>query len=196
MREITAADLGERPCMVVAHPDDECLWAGGLLARFRHLGWTVICCSTPRRDPVRAERFYAACEALGAKKIGCSLTVEGEPGWPIPDLDDMLIAAFRKHEPDCVVTHGAWGEYGHNQHIQVHMAVANNHNGRILGFGWSPVGTLHKNYSLELTMTPDELALKRKALDCYGEKADALRQRYYKELGVPEDMETYDAYRL
>lgn len=191
MTEITAADLGERPCMVVAHPDDETLWAGGLLARFRDLRWTAVCCSTPRRDPRRAMDWLAATAAFDVI-ARCQLEItEGEPGRPIPDLGLPLRSAIRTAEPDCIVTHGMLGEYGHNQHIQVHHAVLDAFPGRVLGFGWSP----HDRGKLTLTLTPEEYELKRMALDCYGDKAKALRQRYYTELGVPEKVETYDIYR-
>ena len=52
--------------IVVAHPDDEVLWAGGLPLRFPG-DWTVVCCSTPAKDPVRAEHFFDACDVLGVK---------------------------------------------------------------------------------------------------------------------------------
>jgi len=190
IREITEEDLGSHPALVCAHPDDECLWAGGLLARFRHLPWTVLCCSTPRIDPIRAQRFLKACEMLGAQ-WALNATIEGEPGQPIPGLDEMLRGALDSYAPDCVVTHGVFGEYGHNQHVQVHHAVLDAFPGRVLGFGWHKGG----QGALSLTLTDAELALKDAALDCYGIKAAALRKRYYKELRVPEDRESYDIYR-
>ena len=37
---------------VVAHPDDETLFAAGAIIRSGG-DWTVICCSTPESDPIR-----------------------------------------------------------------------------------------------------------------------------------------------
>lgn len=188
MREITEADLGKRPCMVTAHPDDETLWAGGLLARFRYLNWRVICCSTPRLDPGRGVQFYEACAALGVVVPWCNDVTESPPGIDLRGLDFLVdhLAGF-----DCVVTHGGGGEYGHNQHIQVNQSVYKAFPGRVLGFGWHRGGA----GNLELHLTTDEALMKKRALDCYGPKADALRKRYYGELGVPEAWESYDIYR-
>jgi LmbE family N-acetylglucosaminyl deacetylase len=176
--------------MVTAHPDDETLWAGGLLARFRRLPWLVYCCSTPRRDPERRERFFDACRVFGVPSFG-NLQVEGEPGQPIPWLSDWLSFLGKNSHFTTVVTHGAHGEYGHSQHVDVHRAVLDAFPGRVLGFGWHRGG----RGELELKLTAADTALKRAALDCYGAKAEALRNRYYGELGVPEGQESYDIYR-
>ena len=118
-------DLTGRKLMVVAHPDDETLWGGGLILRYPG-NWTVVACSTPMADPVRAEKFLAAIERLGAT------------GSVLPFLEtfssrlsvDVDVTGY-----DVVVTHGPEGEYGHPHHIQVHHAVAARATGRLLTFG-------------------------------------------------------------
>ena len=107
-----------RRLMVVAHPDDEILWGGGLPIAFPG-DWTIIACSIPHHDPVRAYCFFRVCEELGAKARLLPFTDGGIPENLLPHLDVLGgLEGF-----DEVVTHGASGEYGHPQHIQVHNYV-------------------------------------------------------------------------
>lgn len=103
-----------RRLMVVAHPDDETLWGGGLILR-NPGGWTIVACSVPVADPVRAEKFHEACARLGA--AGRVLPNRDRYGEPLESLD-IDLAGY-----DLVVTHGAEGEYGHPHHQQVSAHV-------------------------------------------------------------------------
>src|SRR6185369_9909067 len=93
--------------LVVAHPDDESLFFGGLLAS-EPGDWTVISCSIPRTDPIRAWKFFDACEVLGAKP---RLLPFSETEFNISALE---LSSF-----DQIVTHNSAGEYGHPQHLQL-----------------------------------------------------------------------------
>lgn len=101
--------------VVVAHPDDETLWAGSLLAE--HPGTLVICCSIPRRDPERVECFYEAMATLNCIPILLEV-VEPLPTEPMvtladyPPLDKLLNLTW-------VVTHNKDGEYGHLHHQSI-----------------------------------------------------------------------------
>ena len=107
-------DEGRR-AIVTAHPDDETLWMGGLPLTYPG-DWTVICCSVPTRDTIRAWKLFEAVERLGAR---ARLSPTGDFGVSQPlDLDHIDLSGF-----DCIVTHGADGEYGHPHHKQVHAFV-------------------------------------------------------------------------
>ena len=60
--------LGRNPTIIVAHPDDETMWAGGLIATYHALNWTAICCTIPRLDPARAWDWFGACKKLGIRE--------------------------------------------------------------------------------------------------------------------------------
>jgi len=109
-----------RRALVVAHPDDESLWFGGLLIA-EPGDWTVIACSIPSADPIRAWKFFDACDILGAR---ARLLPFEETALRLEHLD---LSGF-----DQVVTHSAAGEYGHAHHQMVHRHVALRCAGRAL----------------------------------------------------------------
>lgn len=106
-----------RALLVVAHPDDEVIWCGGLLLRYPRVEWDVLCCSVPRRDPVRALKFREACVRLGATRSRVYPVAESATYdlLPLPPVD---FAEYRT-----VVTHGETGEYGHLHHRSIHYGV-------------------------------------------------------------------------
>ena len=144
----TDAELDDlKRVALVAHPDDETLWGAGLLLRH---DWTVICCTVPYHDPVRAEKFKDACAVLGARPV-----LLGHPERagliPIPDLSEY----------DLILTHNEAGEYGHVQHKELHNAVKVRWPEKMMCFGYG----VKPSFTLELT--EDEKAKKLQALKCY-----------------------------
>lgn len=106
-----------RRVLIVAHPDDESLFFGGLLVA-EPGDWTVIACSIPRRDPIRAWKFFTACDLLGAR--GRLLPFpETDPGEPLSSLYALDLAGF-----DQIVTHSPAGEYGHAHHKLLHRFLS------------------------------------------------------------------------
>lgn len=172
--------------VIVAHPDDETIWAGGLIASFPGC-WTVIACSIPRTDPIRAWKFFDACEMLGAR--GRLLPyAEGGPSEPLKNLEQVEFDEF-----DVVVTHNAKGEYGHEHHKQVHRFVAGKR-GEFFTFGYGQAGSI----CFELSNVAQRQ--KYAALQCYNHvstsdgkpKWEALLERYPDAINF--DAETFDAH--
>jgi len=185
--------LGHENAIVVAHPDDEVLWAAGLPLRFNRLKWTVICCSRPSYEPQRIVNFFRSCEALGTEGIMLSGDDTGRDDVPLSGLDALSLAAY-----DAVITHNAEGEYGHPHHRQVHEAVKGKFNRKIITFGFR-MNALGEH---RLSLSPIELERKKMALRRYDNviryqgknvlRWMQLEQRYFGEFGVPFAFETYD----
>lgn len=142
--------------VVVAHPDDECLFAAGLLIRYPER-WTVFCCTIPRTDPIRALKFFDACEVLGARGVLFPFT-EAEPRARLEHLDRLDLDGF-----DLVVTHNADGEYGHLHHRQIHSHIMERWPEKTACFGWKLGG--HGRDVLHLRAGEQEQKLA--ALKCY-----------------------------
>jgi LmbE family N-acetylglucosaminyl deacetylase len=147
--------------VVVAHPDDETLWAGGFLAE--HPGTTVICCTIPRRDPERALKFYSACKKLRAFPILLPI-MEELPSDELKHLD--LLKDVHIDDYDWIMTHNEKGEYGHIHHKSVHDWVKKNTNNQMYVFGYGMDGA-------DYELSQEVWAVKESALKCYDNHSNA-----------------------
>jgi LmbE family N-acetylglucosaminyl deacetylase len=138
--------------LVVAHPDDEILWFSSIIDRVDHIVICYLdvygdaTMSDARRRvareyPMKNVTFLGVTQArvyLGADWLG----------WPEATESGLAVAASertfadfdaRRYEPNyhelvsllretladvgTVVTHNPWGEYGHEEHVQINRAV-------------------------------------------------------------------------
>ncbi len=120
---------------VFAHPDDESLASGGLLAWCAALGVRVsLLCLThgehgqtgcgaarPRARPlreVRAGELRAACRVLGVTRVRLLEHEDGMLPWILPErLEADILDEMVRTGPDVVVTFDADGLYWHPDHI-------------------------------------------------------------------------------
>lgn len=113
-----------RAIVVVAHPDDETLWCGGLILQRPDWDWFVLTLCRGK-DPDRAPRFERALQYLGA--TGAMADLDDGPG-QLP-LDPALIQktildSLGKRSQDLVLTHGPLGEYTrHRRHEECSASV-------------------------------------------------------------------------
>ena len=110
--------------IVVAHPDDETLWAGGFVLEHAEWDWFIgtLCRAS---DLDRAPKFARVLERLHAR--GGMLDMEDGPEQrPLPTLDvqrQVLVLLPRIHF-NMLLTHGPQGEYTwHRRHVEVCQAV-------------------------------------------------------------------------
>ncbi|MFI7503930.1 PIG-L deacetylase family protein [Streptomyces sp. NPDC049687] len=121
---------------VFAHPDDESLLAGGVLARHAAVGArTAVVTATWSPDSARAAELTAALTALGAgepRLLGYRdarnpASAPGQDRWCDVDVDEAVarvVANIRQFRPDVVVTHDALGQLtGHPDHRRTHQVA-------------------------------------------------------------------------
>lgn len=113
-----------RALVIVAHPDDETLWAGGLIVTHTQWRWTIVSLCR-RNDPDRAPKFFKVLDRLGAAGVMGALD-DGPDQRPLAAT--TVEAAVRALLPapgwDVVVTHSPFGEYTrHRRHEEVSRAV-------------------------------------------------------------------------
>lgn len=110
--------------VIVAHPDDETLWAGGTMLSHPEVQWTIVTLCRAR-DPDRAPRFYQACELYGAEGRMADMD-DGPEQSPLPDdeVQETLLHLLPSQRYDLILTHGLRGEYTrHLRHEEVSAAV-------------------------------------------------------------------------
>ncbi|WP_329126537.1 PIG-L deacetylase family protein [Streptomyces sp. NBC_01465] len=121
---------------VFAHPDDESLSAGGVLARQAAAGArTAVVTATWAEGTHRAGELAEALRVLGAggpRLLGYAdaKVPESAPDsvrWCDAPLDESvrrLVAHIREFRPDIVITHDAYGGLtGHPDHVHTHRAT-------------------------------------------------------------------------
>lgn len=118
---------GFRVTALVAHPDDEAVGCGGLLARLAREG--AVCRAVlvfHRTDsrvgdlwPVLVDAFKASCAELGSEAVVAASLPESGPGLDTQRLHDALIDEVVGS--DLVLTH--WGGDTHQAHRALERAV-------------------------------------------------------------------------
>jgi LmbE family N-acetylglucosaminyl deacetylase len=110
--------------VVVAHPDDEALWVGGLL--LGHPQWTTVIVTLCRgQDPDRAPKFRKVLERLGAQGAMGDLD-DGPEQTPLADeaLWGTILGLLPGRDFDLLLTHGPAGEYTrHRRHEEASRSV-------------------------------------------------------------------------
>jgi hypothetical protein len=132
--------------LVVAHPDDELLWFASILERVSRV---VVCFpetpwdpdTTAGRERVRNRypvplEYLPLAELRSFSKADWSAPVESAAGLELPRADPTLAKAYleraaaletalreRLAGARTLFTHNPWGEYGHEDHVQVHRVT-------------------------------------------------------------------------
>ena len=141
---------------ISAHPDDETLFAGGMLAMCAEKGHRATILETTRgeggevgepplttRDDLgafREQEVRKAAQILGVDDIHFLpfidpyMEINGTPrriDIPLEDFTSAIEEYIQRIRPDVIITHGSNGEYGHPQHIYTYQAarraLANGH---------------------------------------------------------------------
>jgi LmbE family N-acetylglucosaminyl deacetylase len=167
--------------LVMAHPDDEALWATSILSRMERI---VFCFEAVPSSPTLGEgrrRSLAEFPLPNVTSLGFQESeVFNSAAWPEPveadyglavrrnrgsmpgfsesryrETHGQLVAALRPllTRSPSVITHNPWGEYGHEDHVQVFRAVADLQ--REIAFTlWVSSYVSNKSYPLMLRHLP------------------------------------------
>jgi len=115
---------GLRAAVIVAHPDDETLWAGGVILTHRDCSWYVASLCRGG-DPDRSPRFLRALQDLGAAGRMANLD-DGPLQRPLTAalIERTILDLLPQPQFDLILTHGPKGEYTHHlRHEETSRAV-------------------------------------------------------------------------
>lgn len=202
------ADLLERFCaaddssssltaaIVVAHPDDEVIGAGGRLPFLKNVTLIHITDGAPRNSPrrqqyakLRRQELEAALSLAGIRpQQACQIgVVDQEASLDLAGLTRQLSALLNEIRPDLILTHPYEG--GHPDHdataLAVHAACGNERcAARVIEFtsyhnrnGNMQTGEFLKSPELIITISlPEPLrGLKSRMMDCFVSQQQVLR---------------------
>ncbi|MFC1415798.1 PIG-L deacetylase family protein [Streptacidiphilus cavernicola] len=159
-----------------AHPDDEALWTGGVLAQHAAEGrpTAVLTCT----DGELPDGASFAGAGTRVKELGQSLALLGvaESGVlpyrdsghlglgrgslceaPFDDVVGDLVARIRSFRPSAVTTYDANGMFGHPDHVRVHRAVLAAVEAAASPHQWPQAGAAWAVESLWLSTVPESL---------------------------------------
>lgn len=139
--------------LVHAHPDDESILTGGVIALADRDGHRVVLVTATHGEngdgrsvdgivdgtpigELRRQELEAACLILGVDRLellgyrGSPFDGDGEGSHarlfrttPVTDVAERLAVLLREERPDVLVTYGADGTYGHPDHVMAHDAT-------------------------------------------------------------------------
>lgn len=127
---------------VLAHPDDESLGTGGVLAKYAREGVDTFVVTATRGErgrfddkgttpgpavvgQTRETELRAAARELGVREVSVLGYLDGELDRVDPtEALDTIAAHIRRLQPDVVVTFDPFGAYGHPDHIAISQLTA------------------------------------------------------------------------
>ena len=101
--------------IIVAHPDDETLWAGGtILSNPGRQYYIVSLCR--KNDADRAPKFQKVLGVLGAQGMIGDMD-DGPEQMPLPENDvrNAILQLLPEKHFDLIITHSIYGEYVQRQ---------------------------------------------------------------------------------
>jgi LmbE family N-acetylglucosaminyl deacetylase len=110
--------------LIVAHPDDETLWAGGTILSHPSWKWFIVCLCR-KSDKDRGPKFHNALKVLKSEGIMGDLD-DGPDQKPLDEreIEHAILKLLPPKNFDLIITHNPSGEYTrHIRHEEVSKAV-------------------------------------------------------------------------
>jgi LmbE family N-acetylglucosaminyl deacetylase len=110
--------------VIVAHPDDETLWAGGTILSHPSWQWFIVCLCRGS-DKNRAPKFLKTLQILGSEGIMGDLD-DGPEQKPLDEneLEHTILQILPSKHFDLIISHNPSGEYTrHIRHEETGKAV-------------------------------------------------------------------------
>ncbi len=114
----------KKALIIVAHPDDETLWAGGTILSHPSWKWLVVSL-TRESDKERSENFKKALNVFGANgKMGDLDDGPEQMPLSMDEVKDNILSLLNERRFDVIITHHPAGEYTrHLRHEETAVAV-------------------------------------------------------------------------
>jgi len=117
-------EKSKRVAVIVAHPDDETLWSGGIILSHPSWQWFIVClCRGSDLD--RAPRFLKTLQILGSDGIMGDLD-DGPEQKPLEEneMEHTIMKLLPSKQFDIIISHSPGGEYTrHIRHEETGKAV-------------------------------------------------------------------------
>jgi LmbE family N-acetylglucosaminyl deacetylase len=110
--------------VIVAHPDDETLWAGGTILEHPSWNWFIVCLCR-HNDTDRAPKFYNVLKVLNAEGVMGDLD-DGPDQKPLDEneVESLILNLLPPAYFDLIISHNPTGEYTkHLRHEETSRAV-------------------------------------------------------------------------
>jgi LmbE family N-acetylglucosaminyl deacetylase len=110
--------------VIVAHPDDETLWAGGTILSHPSWQWFIVCLCRAN-DEDRSLRFYNTLKILKSEGIMGDLD-DGPEQKPLKEneVEQVILKLLPAKHFDLIISHNPSGEYTrHRRHEEAGKAV-------------------------------------------------------------------------
>ncbi len=117
-------DAPKTAVVIVAHPDDETLWAGGMILSHPSWNWHIVTLCRAS-DPDRAPKFLRVLHELNASGEMGDLD-DGPDQRPLPDTEvqQAIMQSLPPDHFDLLISHDPTGEYTrHLRHEETGKAV-------------------------------------------------------------------------
>lgn len=114
----------KKAALIVAHPDDETLWAGETILSHPSWDWFIVFLSLGGETD-HAQNFLQALQQLGAKGVVDNLdTLNNQNPLNETEVKQTLLALLPEHYFDLIISHHPAGKYtNHNRHNETGKAV-------------------------------------------------------------------------